>query len=79
MTCHELAELLIDFVADELPAEQAAHIREHLALCNDCVCYIETYQLTIRLTRRLPPAAPPPGLLDRVRAALAELPDDDIV
>jgi len=72
MTCQELAELLIDYVAGELPAEQVDQIRLHIALCSDCVCYIETYEMTIKMTRRLPAAAPPPELLDRLRAAMAE-------
>ena len=70
MTCQQLAELLIDYVADELPPEQVEQIRLHLALCSHCVCYIETYELTIKMTRRLPAAAPPPELLERLRAAV---------
>ena len=72
MTCQELAELLIDYVADELPPEQVEQIRLHLALCSHCVCYIETYKLTIKMTRRLPAATPPPELLERLRAAMAD-------
>jgi anti-sigma factor RsiW len=69
MTCRDLAELLIDYVAGELPAEQAEDIRRHLDDCTPCVYYVETYQLTIRLTRRLPAAEPPPALLERLKAA----------
>jgi anti-sigma factor RsiW len=69
MNCRELAELLIDYVGGELSAEQAEHIRQHLALCPPCVCYLESYQLTIQLTRRLPPVAPPDRLLERLREA----------
>jgi anti-sigma factor RsiW len=72
MTCRDLAELLIDYVADELPAEQAEHIRQHLADCSHCVCYIETYRLTIRLTRQLPAVEPPQELLERLRAAVEQ-------
>jgi hypothetical protein len=36
------------------------------------VFYVETYELTIKMTRRLPPAPPPAGLLDRLRAAASE-------
>jgi anti-sigma factor RsiW len=69
MNCRELAELLIDYVAGELAAEQAEHIRRHLAECPPCVCYVETYALTIQLSRRLPPVAPPDRLLERLRQA----------
>ncbi|HZT81090.1 MAG TPA: zf-HC2 domain-containing protein [Gemmataceae bacterium] len=70
MTCRELVDLLIDFVADELPPERRAVVEEHLKRCPPCLAYLETYQLTIRITRKLPAVDPPPQLLDRLRAAL---------
>jgi hypothetical protein len=69
VNCRDLAELLIDYIADELPPEQVAQIRLHLDFCPPCVCYIDTYQLTIKLTRKLPRVAPPAALLERLRAA----------
>jgi hypothetical protein len=72
VNCRDLADLLIDYLADELPPEQVAQIRMHLDFCPPCVCYIETYQLTNKLTRKLPPVAPPTALLDRLRAALEQ-------
>jgi anti-sigma factor RsiW len=72
VNCRDLSELLVDYVAGELAAEQAEHIREHLAGCSPCVIYIETYELTIQLTRQLPAVAPPATLLERLKAALAE-------
>ena len=70
MNCRELAEVLIDYIAGELPPEQAEHIRQHLDFCPPCVCYIETYKLTITLSRKLPQVAPPAALLARLRAAV---------
>jgi len=70
MTCRELAETLLEYVAGELPPEQADRIRQHLCRCPPCVSYVETYQLTMRLSRQLPPAPVPPQLLERVRTAL---------
>ena len=43
--------------------------RSAVADCTPCVYYVETYQLTIRLTRQLPAAEPPPALLERLKAA----------
>ena len=70
MTCRELAELLIDFVAGELPPEHRATVQKHLDFCPPCLAYLETYQLTIRLTRRLPCAPLPAELEQRLRVAL---------
>jgi anti-sigma factor RsiW len=72
MTCRRLVELLIDYVADELPPDVRQHIDQHICLCAPCYAYLETYQVTIRLTRKLPATPPPPELLARLRAALEE-------
>jgi anti-sigma factor RsiW len=73
ITCRELAELLIDFVSDELPPERRARIEQHLKLCPPCVAYLESYRITIRLTKRLPCQPLPPELERRLRAALEEI------
>ncbi len=75
MTCRELAELLLDYLDGTLPPEQAEHLRAHLADCKPCVHYVATYELTIQITRRLPPTPPPPELLERLRAATR----DDVI
>jgi anti-sigma factor RsiW len=75
MTCRELAEHLLEYVAGELAADQRAYLEEHLRDCPPCVVYLETYELTIRITRRLPPCEPlPPDLEQRLRAALGQPP-----
>ncbi len=70
MNCRELAELLIDFVSGELPDDQRARIEHHLRGCSPCVHYVETYRLTIQLTRRLPCKPLPPELEYRLRVVV---------
>lgn len=70
MTCRELTELLIDFVSDELSPERRQRLEEHLKLCPPCVAYLESYRLTIQLTRRLPCTPLPPELVARLRKAI---------
>ena len=77
MNCRELVELLCDFVANELPEDQRALIEQHLCKCPPCVVYVETYRLTITVSRKLPDAPVPNELLDRVRAALREMERED--
>jgi anti-sigma factor RsiW len=72
MTCRELVELLIDFLDGELPDDRRRLLETHLALCEPCMAYLETYKVTIQLTRRLPDVPPPPELLVRLKAALCE-------
>jgi anti-sigma factor RsiW len=73
ITCRELVELLIDFVSDELPPEHRARVEHHLNGCPCCVTYVETYRLTIRLTRQLPCAPLPGPLRQRLEAALNQI------
>lgn len=70
MNCRDVAELLIDFVSGELADEHRAHVELHLQCCPPCVTFIETYRLTIQLTRRLPCQQLPPELAQRLWAAL---------
>jgi anti-sigma factor RsiW len=76
ITCRDLAEFLHDFVAGELPAEQLERFRAHLAECPPCVVYLETYQITIRLTRSLKHTALPPDVACRLREAMASVRPD---
>jgi anti-sigma factor RsiW len=70
MTCRELVELLCDFIDGELTAEQRRHIEEHLGDCPPCVIYVETYRLTITMSRKLPTGPLPPQLAERLRAVM---------
>lgn len=73
MTCKELCALLLEFVSGELSDECRAVVEQHLKDCPPCLVYFETYQVTIKLVRKLPCATPPPQLMDRLRAALEDI------
>jgi predicted anti-sigma-YlaC factor YlaD len=51
MTCRELADFLADYLAGALPAATRVRFEEHLAECEDCVAYLESYRATIELAR----------------------------
>jgi anti-sigma factor RsiW len=72
MTCRELADLLVDYITGELADERCAMIRSHLDECAECVHFVETYQVTIQITRQLPVASAPEQLLERIKKALEE-------
>jgi anti-sigma factor RsiW len=73
ITCRQLIELLVDYVSDELEPEHRALVEKHLGRCPPCVTYVETYQLTIKMTRKLPTAPIPPGLHERLLASFREI------
>jgi anti-sigma factor RsiW len=72
ITCRQLVELLLDFVSGELDEERRKHVELHLQKCPPCVAYLETYQITIQITRQLPPAPLPQEFVERLRAVLEE-------
>lgn len=72
MKCRELAELLVDYIAGELQPDLAQHIRDHLCLCPPCVRFVETYQVTVTITRKLPMVAMPVEMMQRLRQAVEE-------
>ncbi len=73
ITCRDLAELLLDFLDGSLPPEHQQRVEHHLQKCPPCVVYLETYRLTIQLTRKLPCQPLPTELAGRLRAALTEI------
>lgn len=72
MNCRELVDKLIEYLDGELTAEEAQRIREHLCECPPCELYVQTYTITIQITRRLPPKPPPEAVLERLRQAVRE-------
>lgn len=67
-SCKETLELLIDFVAGELEPQHRALLEKHLCDCPACHAYLETYQITIKLTRRLECRPLPPRLAQLLQA-----------
>ena len=53
LTCHEVIDLLTDYVEGALPAEERRRVEEHLANCEGCTTYLEQVRETIRLTGML--------------------------
>jgi anti-sigma factor RsiW len=72
INCQQCVALLMEYLAGELDAEQCEHFRKHLEKCPPCVIYVETYHITIKLTRQLPRADLPPDVAERLRAALGK-------
>jgi anti-sigma factor RsiW len=70
ISCREVVELLCDFVEGELSIEYRLLVEQHLCGCQRCVIYVETYRLTIKLSRQLPCPPLPPQVAQRVQALL---------
>jgi anti-sigma factor RsiW len=50
LTCHEVIELLSNYIDDALSPADSRRVDEHLALCDGCATYLEQMRDTIRLS-----------------------------
>ena len=74
MNCRRVVDLLLDYVAEELPEGQKAIVDEHFRNCPPCQVYLDSYRITIRLTHQLPREAPlPPEMEARLKDVLAQI------
>jgi anti-sigma factor RsiW len=49
MTCREVIDFLMAYLAGELSARERGEFEQHLAECPDCSAYRESYEETIKL------------------------------
>lgn len=50
LTCHEVIELLSNYIEGALTNGDRRRVDEHLALCDGCTTYLEQMRETIRLS-----------------------------
>ncbi|HEV8087277.1 MAG TPA: zf-HC2 domain-containing protein [Actinomycetota bacterium] len=50
LTCHEVIELLSNYIEGALSADEHRRVDEHLAICDGCTTYLEQMRETIRLS-----------------------------
>jgi len=71
LTCHEVIELLSDYIEGVMSADDRRRVDEHLAQCDGCATYLEQMRETIRLsgmvTEEQVPDADKTALLDAFR------------
>jgi anti-sigma factor RsiW len=51
VTCRDFADFLLDYVEGALPGDTRRRFDEHLALCPDCVQYLQQYVETVKAGR----------------------------
>jgi anti-sigma factor RsiW len=71
ISCRHFAERLVDYVEAELPIEVRLEMDEHVGYCSSCATYLQSYQLTIRVSQKLAEKPLPAELAQRLRTALA--------
>lgn len=53
MNCHELVELITEYLEEALPPDRRERFEDHLRGCDGCTAYMEQFRTTIRLTGML--------------------------
>lgn len=53
LTCHEVVEIITDYLEDALPPADRVRVEAHLGVCDGCTAYLEQMRETIRLTGML--------------------------
>ena len=74
LTCREVVDFLDDYVAGALAPAVRTRFEEHLAVCPQCVAYLDSYAETIRLGKAAfagdeAAAEAPAQLVDAILAA----------
>jgi predicted anti-sigma-YlaC factor YlaD len=52
VTCRDVIEFLADYFEGALAESERALFEEHLAVCRDCVAYLNTYRQTVLLEKQ---------------------------
>jgi anti-sigma factor RsiW len=53
LTCHDVINIITDYLEDALSPGDRRRVEEHLAICDGCTAYLEQMRETIRLTGML--------------------------
>jgi len=70
LTCRDVVGLLADYLESALGQERIGELEEHLAGCEPCRAYLNTYQRTKALTAETERVAMPEEMKDRLRQFL---------
>lgn len=72
MTCHELIDVLADYLEQSLPADVATALERHLADCGPCRAYLATYEKTRSLGAEAQRRQMPDEMKERLRQFLVD-------
>lgn len=64
ISCHEVVELVTDYLEGALPEHRAREVHDHLEECVDCLRYLGQIQLTAELLAHLDDDGPDTRLVE---------------
>ena len=72
ITCHEVVELVTDYLEGALDAGQTSLFEQHLNFCDGCVTYVDQLRLTIEAVGHVEEGDVPPATRDRLMQAFRD-------
>jgi hypothetical protein len=54
-SCKQIADLVLDYLNDNLMPNVKRDFQQHLRICPDCVHFLKTYKKTVSVTRTVRP------------------------
>lgn len=72
LRCRDIVELLGEYLDGELDLATAEALTAHLADCQECTAFLNTYRGTVRAARQLTESDLPPQLRERLLRFLRE-------
>jgi len=68
MHCHQVRQLLVEYLDGELDEKTKAELEDHLKDCEPCQKFISTYKATVKITKKADPGEMPVELKDRLKS-----------
>ena len=72
ITCHELVELVTDYLEGALPARERLDFERHLVWCSWCRDYLDQMRASIELTGNASEEEPPSPLREQLLDAFRD-------
>lgn len=72
LRCRDIVELLGEYLDGELDPATAEALKAHLADCQECTAFVNTYRGSVRTTRQLREEQLPPQLRQRLLTFLRQ-------
>jgi len=69
VSCHEVVELVTDYVERALPPDQAALFEQHLNFCDGCDWYVDQMRATVETVGRVREEDVPPETREKLLTA----------
>jgi len=72
ITCHEVVELVTDYLDRALPADETSLFEQHINFCDGCIVYVEQMRSTVAAVGHVREEDVPPEAKERLMAAFRE-------